>query len=88
MLTALPTIMATKAPAIKAMLKLCFGKVNLFHKKEKYCPLLKHSVEITVILSHILSARAFSEERLLICVLVNSFEAIYGQLSHFAKMAF
>ena len=36
----------------------------------------------------ILSARAFSEERLLICVLVNSFEAIYGQLSHFAKMAF
>ena len=35
-----------------------------------------------------LSARAFSEERLLICVLVNSFEAIYGQLSNFAKMAF
>ena len=35
-----------------------------------------------------LSARAFIEERLLISVLVSSFEAIYGQLSHFAKVAF
>ena len=37
---------------------------------------------------YLLSARAFSEERLLISVLVSSFEAIYGQLSHFAKVAF